>query len=479
MNAVIEPEPTSESLGNLLQRQRDAFLAELPVSRKDRIDRLDRAIALLVEHSDALTQAMHADYGHRPQVMSKFTDVAASIGHLKHARRHVRRWMRKDRRSVRFPLGLLGAGAWVQYQPKGVVGIIAPWNFPVYLAFGPLAGALAAGNRCMIKPSEFTPRTSELLAETIGDAFSEEEVAVVLGGADVGKAFSALPFDHLIFTGSTSIGRHIMRAAADNLTPVTLELGGKSPTIVTQHADLQRAAERILLGKLMNAGQVCLAPDYLLVQDKVADRLVDAIRESAAHMYPEALGGRDLTNIIDNRQLERLENLRAEAQEANATIEELPLGNAYGGDRQMPLTVIRNPDTQLGVMQEEIFGPILPVITYAKMDDAIRFINNRPRPLGLYLFSEDRTEQQAVLDRIVAGGVTLNDSVFHISVDDLPFGGVGDSGMGHYHGFEGFKTFSHAKAVYRQTGLPISKLMGLMPPYGDKLKKLLDWEVKR
>lgn len=465
-------------LAQRLADQRAAFTAELPVSAETRIDRLDRAIALLKAHQDPICAALRSDFGHRPEPLSKFVDVVSSVVALQHARSHVRRWMRRERRPVRFPLNLLGARAWVEVQPLGVVGIVSPWNFPVNLAFGPLAGALAAGNRVMLKPSEHTPETSDLLARLLAERFDPTEVTTVVGGPEVAQAFTALPFDHLLFTGSTVVGRHVMRAAAEHLTPVTLELGGKSPAIVGASADVAMAAERITVGKLLNAGQVCLAPDYVLVARHHRDAFVAAVDAAARRLYPTVAGNPDYTTIVSDRHAERLEGYLAEARNAGADVRIVQEGAASPGDRRRPLTVLVDPPPDLSVMREEIFGPVLPIVSYGQIDEAIAWINERERPLGLYWFGSDAGERRALLDRTHAGGVTVNDVLFHFSVEDLPFGGIGASGMGAYHGEAGFRTFSHYKAVYRQAPFDVPGLIGLKPPYGKRLQRMIDWDLR-
>ncbi len=458
------------TLDAMLTAQRLAFNTELPVSREARKDRLNRAVAMIADNADAFCDALSEDFGHRSREQSMLTDIAASIAPLKHALRSLDGWTKRDKRSVQFPLGLLGARAWVEYQPKGVVGVIAPWNFPVNLVMGPLAGIFAAGNRVMVKTSEFTPRTAAQFEQVCPKYFAPEELAFVSGGPDVGKAFSELPFDHLIFTGATGIGRHILHAAADNLTPVTLELGGKSPVIIGKDADIARATERVAIGKMLNAGQICLAPDYMLVPQAQEQAVVDGLKAAVSAMYPTLLANPDYTAIINDRHHQRLADWVADAHAKGATVEVVnPGGEDFAGSnaRKMPLHIVRNATDDMTVMQEEIFGPILPVRTYAGgVDGAIDEVNRRDRPLGLYYFGPDETERRRVLDRTISGGVTIDDVVFHVSMEDLPFGGVGPSGMGSYHGFDGFKTFSHAKAVFKQAKLDVAKLAGLKPPYG-------------
>ncbi|MDE2183392.1 MAG: aldehyde dehydrogenase family protein, partial [Alphaproteobacteria bacterium] len=361
-----------------------------------------------------------------------------------------------------------------------VVGVIAPWNFPVQLTFSPLAGIFAAGCRVMIKPSEYAPRTAALMAEMIHSAYDESEAAVFTGGPEVGQAFARLPFDHLLFTGATSIAQHILRAAAENLVPTTLELGGKSPVIVGRSADMTLAAKRIMAGKTLNAGQACLAPDYVLVpKDKVAD-FVSAARSAVAAMYPTLKDNPDYTSIINQRHYDRLAGYVADARAKGAEIVELnPAGEDFRQQpfHKMPPMLVLNATDDMAVMGEEIFGPLLPVRGYETTEEAIAEVNRRPRPLGLYYFGADRAEERRVLARTVSGGVTVNDVILHISMEDLPFGGIGPSGMGAYHGLDGFRTFSHAKAVFRQSRMDIIAM--LRPPYGERYRKIVASQIKR
>jgi coniferyl-aldehyde dehydrogenase len=333
----------------------------------------------------------------------------------------------------------------------------------------------------MIKPSEFTPVTSALMKELLEAAFDETEIAVITGGSEAGKAFSELPFDHLVFTGGTAIGRHVMAAAAKNLVPLTLELGGKSPTIISRSADIGVATERIAMGKMMNAGQICLAPDYLIVPAEQEAAVVEGLKTATAKMYPTLLANPDYTSVLGARHRERLEAHVADAIAKGATVDVVNPGNedfSKQNTNKMPLHIIRNPTDDMTVMQEEIFGPLLPVRTYATVDGAIDEVNRRDRPLGLYWFGQDDAEQRRVLDRTISGGVTVNDVVFHVSAEDLPFGGIGPAGMGSYHGADGFKAFSHAKAIYTQPKIDLAGLAGFKPPYGDKTRKALARELK-
>ena len=456
-------------LESLLARQRAAFTASRPEPISQRKDRIRRAMALVKEHGEDFAKAMSADFGNRSHAQSMLTDIAATVGAGNHALKHIDSWSKPEKRKVQFPLGLMGAKAEVRYEPKGVIGILSPWNFPVQLAFGPLMQVLAAGNRAMIKPSEFTERTSELMAELTAQYFQPEEVACITGGPEVAAAFSSLPFDHLVFTGSTATGRRVMQAAAENLVPVTLELGGKSPVIMGRSADFAKAGERIAIGKMMNAGQICLAPDYLIVPEDKADEAVAGVTGAAAAMYPRVLDNDDYASIVSDRHFERLQGLVEDAKAKGAEVIEVnPAGEDFGNanQRKMPLTVLRGVNDGMTVMQEEIFGPVLPVMTYKSVDQAVDYVNEHDRPLGLYYFGEDKSEQERVLNRTISGGVTTNDVVFHVSMEDLPFGGVGPSGMGSYHAIEGFREFSHARAVYHQPKIDIAKLGGLKPPYG-------------
>jgi len=458
---------TEPDMQAVLQKQRNAYLQEVLVTADTRIDRISRAIAILQSHGRALCEAMREDFGHRSTQQSKITDIGASISPLKHAKKNVKKWMRAEKR-FSLPYSLLGGRGRIHYQPLGVVGCISPWNFPVQLTFAPLAGIFAAGNRTMIKPSEFTPTTSALMQELFTKSFDEDEVAVFTGGTDVGTAFSQLPFDHLLFTGAGAIAKHILHAAADNLVPVTLELGGKSPVIIGKSADLSLAAQNIMAGKTMNAGQICLAPDYVFVPEQDTDKFVEAARSSVSTMFADLTDNPDYTSIINKRHFDRLQGYLDEARSEGAEVIELNPANENFDQQEhlrIPPTLVINPPDHLQVMQEEIFGPILPVKSYSEVDETLDYINQRDRPLGLYYFGHDREEEAKVLSNTTSGGVTINDVIMHIAQEELPFGGVGPSGMGVYHGYDGFKNFSHGKAVYWQSTL-ISKLASAFrPPY--------------
>jgi coniferyl-aldehyde dehydrogenase len=466
---------------DVLARQKQANIKDGPPSAAKRIEWLDKAIALIVDNQEAIAEALREDFGHRSVHASLFTDVAGSIGPLKHAKAHLKQWMKREKRKVTPAiLGLFGAKAYVEYQPKGVIGVISPWNFPFNLTFTPLAGIFAAGNRVMIKPSEYTPRSSELMARMFRSAYDETEVAVFAGGPEVGAAFSKLAFDHLLFTGATSIAYHVQRAAAENLVPTTLELGGKSPVIVSKTADMDLAAKRVMNGKTMNAGQICLAPDYMLVPKEKIGAFVSAATSAVSTMFPTLKDNPDYTSVINQRHYDRLMDYIDDAKAKGAEIVEI--NPAKEDFRQQPFhkippTLVLNPTDDMKIMKDEIFGPLLPVKSYDSVDEAISYVNDHPRPLGLYYFGSDSAEQEGVLTRTTSGGATVNDVIMHVAMEDLPFGGVGPSGMGAYHGIDGFRTFSHAKAVFTQAKSDITAMM--RPPFGPKMQKLLDSQIKR
>ncbi len=480
MSGLI-PEPVLIApMQALLESQRADFLAARPESLDIRRDRLRRLRAVLETHGRAIAAAVRDDFTARSTDFTRLADILPSVGMIDYCLANLDRWARVERRRPLPPLGLLGARAEVRYVPKGVIGIVSPWNFPVVLAFAPLAQALAGGNRVLLKPSEHTPATSALFAQVLGQAFAPEEIAVVTGDADTGRAFTRLRFDHLVFTGATAIGREVARAAAENLVPVTLELGGKSPAIVSRSADIAHAAGRIALGKLMNAGQVCLSPDYLLVPEEREGEMVAALGAAAARMYPAMLANEDYTALIADRHVTRLRELVADAvgQGARATIIN-PAGEDFtvANVRKLPFTILTGVTDAMKVMQDEIFGPILPMKTYRHIDEAADYIEGHDHPLGLYWFGTDSAERERVLARTTSGGVTINDVITHVTADDLPFGGIGPSGMGAYHGIEGFRAFSHARAVYHQPGWDVSGMVGLRPPYGALLRRVLRFKL--
>jgi coniferyl-aldehyde dehydrogenase len=467
----------------VLTAQREDYLREGVVTEQTRIDRLDRGIDALLAYHDKIVEALNADYGCRPRQVSMLTDVAASIVPMKHAKKHLRKWMKGEKRPTLFPLNLFGGRSRIEYQPLGVVGVISPWNFPVNLTFGPLAGILAAGNRAMIKPSEFTPATSQVMTEIVAKAWDEKEVAIFDGGSEVGQAFSGLAFDHLLFTGATSVARHIMAAASRNLVPVTLELGGKSPVIISRSADIDKSIDRIMLGKTLNAGQICLAPDYLMVPEEKLHDVIASAHRAVTAMYPRLLDNDEYTSVINDRHFQRLNGYLDEARERGIKVITInPAGEDFSqqiGTHKIPPTLVPEPADDLKLMEEELFGPVLPIRTYREFGETIDYINSKPRPLAAYYFGEDKQEEEAVLTRTTSGGVCINDVIMHFMQEELPFGGVGPSGMGAYHGLEGFRNFSHAKSIYRQAKLNVGKLGGMLPPYGKATESTIKMQIKK
>jgi coniferyl-aldehyde dehydrogenase len=470
-------------MNTVLETQRADYLKEGVVSAETRIDRLERGIDVLIKYHDKVVEAVNADFTCRPREVSLLTDVGASITAMKHSKKHVRKWMKAEKRPTMFPLNLFGGRSRIEYQPLGVVGIIAPWNFPISMVFSPLAGVLAAGNRTMIKPSEFTPATSALMAEMIAEAYDPKEVAIFDGGPEVGQAFSSLAFDHMIFTGATSIARHIMAAASRNLVPLTLELGGKSPVVISRSADIEKSLGRIMLGKTLNAGQICLAPDYLLVPEEKLHEVIAAAQKAVTQMYPKLLDNGQYTSVINERHYQRLNGYLAEAEERGQKVIPInPAGEDFSqqqGTLKIPPTLIPEPADDLKMMEEELFGPLLPIRTYREFEETISYINAKPRPLAAYYFGNDKEEESAFVSRTTSGGVCINDVIMHVMQEELPFGGVGPSGMGAYHGFKGFQTFSHAKSIYRQPKINIAKLGGMLPPYGKATESTIKMQLKK
>lgn len=448
--------------------QRAAFDADPYPSaarRRANIKALKRQIS---RYQDVLAEAMSRDFGFRAPTESKMLDLLGSTLEANHAIAHLKRWMRPSRRATE--LLFLSNSLSVTYQPKGVVGIIVPWNFPVYLAVGPLIAALAAGNRVMIKMSEITPATNAELTRMLGEVFQENEVAVAGEELADPNVFTALPFNHIIFTGSPGIGKIVMRTASESLTPVTLELGGKSPAVVMRDYPLADAAKRIVHGKTANCGQICVSPDYALVPREQVNDFVAEVKSNSLKMRGSDFGGNDHTWIVNDRHCVRVNGLLSDAREKGATV--IPCADYDVGRnaRRMPLHVITNCTAEMRIMNEELFGPILPVVPYDTLEDAIRFINAGERPLAMYCFSHDAGERQTLLRRTHSGGVTINDWGWHAINHDAPFGGVGHSGMGTYHGVEGFRELSHAKTVFkRHRFFPVGLFY---PPYGNLAQRL-------
>jgi coniferyl-aldehyde dehydrogenase len=465
------PSTSAAQLERLFGLQRAAFARESYPELATRRDRLARLKSIVTDNESRFVAAIDADFGHRSPHETRLAELYIVASGIRHAQRHLPRWMKSER--VATPLHLLPARARIERQPVGVVGIISPWNYPVQLALAPASGALAAGNRVLLKPSELTPATSALLRELVAAHFNEEEFSVVLGDAAVGQAFSRLPFDHLFFTGSTPVGRQVALAAAANLTPVTLELGGKSPAFFDDDADFSRAAPRLMTGKLLNAGQTCIAPDYALVPAGRVDAFVAAVTTAVAKLYPTFAGNPDYTTVVNERHYQRLTGLIDDARAKGARI--VTLGGAAdtsdpASRRMLPALVVGANDS-MAVMREEIFGPILPIEPYASLDEAIAKIGARPRPLSFYYFGNDPAHRGRTLRETIAGGVTVNDTLWHFAHEELPFGGVGASGIGAYHGEASFLCFTHRKAVFTQPRHAATAL--LRPPYGPTFEKVL------
>ena len=440
-----------------------------------RAERLRALEALMRHNRDAIVAAIDADFGRRPAEETDVLEIFPSVSGIHHALRHGRHWMQSHRHWAN--LWFLPARTAIVPQPLGVVGIIAPWNYPLYLAIGPLTDALVAGNRAMVKMSEYTPRFSALFADLVARHFRGDEVVVVNGDANVGREFAALPFDHLLFTGSTAVGRDVMASAAVNLTPVTLELGGKSPALIGPGARFDHAVERIMVGKLMNAGQTCIAPDYVLLPRSEIQTFIDEARRVAAKLYPELPRNPQYSSIISDRHHARLRALRDDAVAAGARVHVLGSTNEDASSRVLSPALLTDVDEHMEIMRQEIFGPLLPLVPYDSLDDALRYIATHPHPLALYVFEERRSTIDEILRRTQAGGVTVNDTILHIAQHSLPFGGAGASGIGAYHGEAGFRTFSRMKPVMHQARFNAVGLFN--PPYARTFRRLLKLILRR
>jgi coniferyl-aldehyde dehydrogenase len=434
----------------ILTLQRAAFLRDGPPSLEQRRADLKKLRAAILDRRVEIERALDADFGHRSRHETSAMETMTVVQGIDYLRRNLRRFMAPARRRVALTFHF--ARACIEYQPLGVIGIIATWNYPFSISLMPLATAIAAGNRAMLKPSEFTPATSRLLAEMLADIFPEEQVTVVSGDAAVGAAFASLPFDHLIFTGSTAVGRAVMRAASENLVPVTLELGGKSPAIVSRGWADNRTARSIAFGKLANAGQTCIAPDYAMVHADEVKAFAAAYHQATDALYPDGPASDDYTSIINDRHFDRLRRLIDDARAKGALIAEVGKHpeSARGRAHTLAPVLVLGATDNMAIMQEEIFGPVLPVLTYNTIDEAIAYVNTHPRPLALYYFGGDDADRRKVLSRTTSGNVSINTTLMHYAQDDLPFGGVGASGTGAYHGNEGFVRMSHAKGIYVQ-----------------------------
>ena len=461
--------PAAADLSRILDAQRAAFRANPMPSADERIDHLKRLSSVLVAQKDRLAQALSEDFGHRSKDETLMAEILPIREAVHYTCKRVRRWMEPEPRRVN-PIHQ-PAKAWVMYQPLGVVGIIAPWNYPIYLSVGPLISALAAGNRAMVKMSRSTPCLAAALKDAFSQAFPEDLMAICLGNEEVTQAFTQLPFDHIIFTGSTSVGRTVMSEAAKRLIPVLLELGGKSPVILHPSFPMKDAAERIAFGKCINAGQTCVAPDYVLCPKGCRDAFVKAFTAQVSKMYPTLLHNPDYSSVVSERQFSRVQALVEDARSQGATIIEInPAAEIFVDTRKMPVTLVLDATSGMRIMEEEIFGPVLPIVEVASIDEAIQFVNDRPRPLALYYFDHGLSRAPDVARRTHSGGMCINEVLSHVAVDDLPFGGVGASSMGRYHAYEGFLTLSNAKPILSKP--KFYNLRYVMAPYD---KALLRW----
>ena len=465
-----------QNLQALVDRQRSDFRAEGEVTYSTRIDRLERLKALIVENKSEFATTTKREFnGARSYEFSLFSEYASKVEAIDYTIKHLKDWMKPEKRKTNKPMNLLRGKSQVRYFPKGVVGIISPWNLPFGLTVSPLTSALAAGNRALLKPSEYVPETAALFAEVVPRYFSKDEVAVVTGGVDVSQKFAELPFDHLLFTGSTRVGAQVMQAASKNLVPVTLELGGKSPVIIGRSAKLDLAGTRLTFGKLLNGGQLCLSPDYVLVPEELEEQLIARVTHEAQSMYPNITENSDYAGVFDEKHFTRLQNYidDAVAKGAKLTIVGADKTRASQDNRRMPLHILQNVNESMQIMHEEIFGPVLPIMTYADITEVPDKVEPRRNPLAMYYFGKDKSEQEYLLSHVPSGGVCINDITLHYVQEDLPFGGVGASGMGAYHGPEGFKGMSHARAIYSQTMIDVLPIIGARPPFGNKFRKLI------
>ena len=463
-----------QNLNALVALQRNAFRAEGEVTYATRIDRLKRLKALIVENKREFATTTKREFnGARSYEFSLFSEFASKVEAIDYSIKHLKQWMKPEKRKTNKPMNLLGGKGQVRYFPKGVVGIISPWNLPFGLTVAPLTSALAAGNRALLKPSEYVPDTAALFADVVPKYFSTEEVAVVTGGAQTSQHFAELPFDHLLFTGSTRVGSKVMQSASKNLVPVTLELGGKSPVIIGRSAKLDLAGTRLTFAKLLNGGQLCLSPDYALVPNELEEQLVSRVKHEVESMYPNITENSDYAGVFNERHFARLQNYidDAVAKGAKLTIVGANETRVSKDNYRMPLHILQNVNENMQVMHEEIFGPILPIMTYTDITEVPDQIEPRRNPLAMYYFGKDKGEQEYLLSHVQSGGVCINDITLHYVQEDLPFGGFGASGMGAYHGPEGFRNMSHSRAIYSQTMIDVLPIIGARPPFGEKFRK--------
>lgn len=471
-NSPIQDIPTQ------VQEQQAAMAASPVPDAQERRQRIQQVIDLLVEYKNPLVEAMTEDFGVRHPGYSVMNDILGSLGSLKYTRDNLEKWLAPDPRTAPPPYDQLGGEAWVRYEPKGSVGIIGTWNAPLFTVLSPLACVLGAGNRAIVKPSEIAPATAEVLANAVAERIDPLIVSAFTGGAETGAAMSSTPFDHLVFTGSARVGRKIMAAAAENLTPVTLELGGKSPTIIGGGADLSTAMYRIAMAKSTNGGQLCVSPDLLYVPRGKLENAIGELKRSFANFYPSVKDNPDLVAMVNEQHLDRVTGYIDEVRAAGGRVEITPNDPApYGEDRRRPLHLVVDPPAGSRILQEEIFGPAIVVLPYDSIQEVIDRINTGDHPLALYYFGHDEAELKRVLDGTLSGGVTVNEAILHPAVADAPFGGVGASGMGHYHGFDGFREFSHMRTVFQAPDADPRAEWGLLPPYGEGFQAMMESQV--
>ncbi len=471
-----------DEMNRVLQEQKDFYLKNGAPSVDLRIDRLERLKLLIMDNRYDFVDALNTDFGNRSKNASMLSDIYGIMPAINQAIKNVKKWSKPEKKSSNFPFGLIGAKSYIKYEPLGTVGMISPWNFPVNLTFVPLVSIFAAGNQVMHKPSEHTPTTSLLLKELCDKSFDQNEFATFLGGPEVGESFTNLSFDHLLYTGGGAVAKHVMASASKNLVPCTLELGGKSPVVIGKSADLKTSAKRIMFGKTMNAGQICLAPDYVVVHKDQKDDFIKETKDAVSEYFPDIKDNDDYTSIINEKHYDRLKALLDDAVEKGANIEEINPSNEDFSQQEffkIPPTIVTNTTDDMKIMQEEIFGPLLPIIEYNQIEDATKLINSKDRPLGLYYFGKDKDEENEILNKTSSGGVTVNNVISHLQQNNLSFGGVGPSGMGRYKSFEGFKNFSNPRAYYKDISFKLDKFFdAVRPPYKDNIEKVLKQLMK-
>ena len=473
---------TFDEMNRVLQEQKDFYLKNGAPSVDLRIDRLERLKLLIMDNRYDFVDALNTDFGNRSKNASMLSDIYGIMPAINQAIKNVKKWSKPEKKSSNFPFGLIGAKSYIKYEPLGTVGMISPWNFPVNLTFVPLVSIFAAGNQVMHKPSEHTPTTSLLLKELCDKSFDQNEFATFLGGPEVGESFTNLSFDHLLYTGGGAVAKHVMASASKNLVPCTLELGGKSPVVIGKSADLKTSAKRIMFGKTMNAGQICLAPDYVVVHKDQKDDFIKETKDAVSEYFPDIKDNDDYTSIINEKHYDRLKALLDDAVEKGANIDEINPSNEDFSQQEffkIPPTIVTNTTDDMKIMQEEIFGPLLPIIEYNQIEDATNLINSKDRPLGLYYFGKDKDEENEILNKTSSGGVTVNNVISHLQQNNLSFGGVGPSGMGRYKSFEGFKNFSNPRAYYKDISFKLDKFFdAVRPPYKDNIEKVLKQLMK-